>query len=67
MATNINDLGAVSAYAIGVKHGFIGTETEWLDQMVYPKRGRDFWTDEDIAAIEQYIDDQLGVIANARY
>lgn len=30
------DLGAVSAYAIAVAHGFEGTEEEWLDSLIGP-------------------------------
>jgi len=27
------DLGAVSAYAIAVEHGYEGTEQEWIDEL----------------------------------
>ena len=36
MATIEKDLGAVSAYAIAVAHGFEGTEEEWLESLIGP-------------------------------
>lgn len=32
-----------------------------------PVRGTDYWTDDDIATINAYIDQQIGVIANGSY
>lgn len=32
-----------------------------------PQRGVDYWTQEDIAQINAYIDQQLGVIENGAY
>lgn len=32
-----------------------------------PKRGTDYWTPEDVAEIEAYIDNSLGVIENGSY
>lgn len=35
-------IGAYSAYAIAVKHGFVGTEEEWLESLIGP-RGYQGW------------------------
>lgn len=32
-----------------------------------PTRGTDYWTPEDITAIEKYIDDKIGVVENGSY
>lgn len=63
----------ISAYGIAVKNGFTGTEAEWLASLkgtdgtdgadgedgVTPVRGTDYWTAEDIAAIEGHINDYI--------
>lgn len=66
-------VNGLSAYEIAVKHGFIGTETDWLASLkgeqgpVGPKgadgyspvRGTDYWTDEDKAEIKGYVDEAI--------
>lgn len=39
----------ITAYGIAVKHGFKGTEEEWLESLIgyTPKRGVDYYTEED--------------------
>lgn len=51
------NLGAVTAYAIAVAHGYTGTEAEWLASLrgadgYTPQRGVDYWTDADKAEIK---------------
>ena len=48
----------LSAYALAVKHGFKGTEEEWLDSLngYTPERGVDYWTDADQQRLDNYID-----------
>lgn len=48
----------LSAYALAVKHGFKGTEEEWLESLkgYIPERGVDYWTDADIQRLDNYID-----------
>ena len=60
-----------SAYQIALKHGFVGTEEQWLaslkgdkgDKGNSPIKGVDYWNDSDIASIEtycsEYIDTQI--------
>lgn len=45
----------LSAYDIALKHGFRGTEQEWIESLkaVQPKRGVDYWTQQDIDAVTQ--------------
>lgn len=47
----------LSAYALAVKHGFKGTEGEWLDSLngYTPERGVDYWTDADQQRLDGYI------------
>ena len=67
----------LSAYDIYIQNGGTLIETEWLDSLkgengkdgvdgATPIKGTDYWTNEDIAAIEEhcnsYIDSQLGTI-----
>ena len=70
-----------SAYDIAVAHGFVGTETEWLESLkgepgkdgapgadgYTPVRGTDYWTADDIAEIQSYIDNQIGGALNGSY
>ena len=77
MANDI-DLGIVaqgpqgkSAYDIAVDNGFSGTQQQWLASLKgdpgmdahTPKRGTDYWTDEDKKSIqdedEKYIDGKI--------
>lgn len=39
----------LTAYGLAVKHGFVGTEEEWLKSIkgYTPQRGVDYWTEED--------------------
>lgn len=39
----------ITAYGIAAKHGFKGTEKEWLESLIgyTPKRGVDYYTEED--------------------
>lgn len=74
------DNGA-SAYDIAVAHGFVGTEEEWLESLRgadgnpgkdgapgnTPVKGNDYWTAEDIAEIQTYIDNQIGGALNGSY
>lgn len=43
----------ISAYGIAVKHGFIGTEEEWLESLK-PQRGVDYFTPEDVQAFSEH-------------
>lgn len=70
-----------SAYDIAVVHGFIGTESEWLESLkgadgangadgadgYTPVKGTDYWTAEDKAEIQTYIDNQIGGALNGTY
>lgn len=70
-----------SAYNIAVDNGFTGTETEWLESLkgntgepgapgadgYTPVRGTDYWTAEDKAEIQSYIDSQIGGALNGSY
>ena len=67
-----------SAYDIAVSHGYTGTETEWLESLrgadgqdgtqgYTPVKGTDYWTAEDIAEIQTYIDNQIGGALNGSY
>ena len=63
---------ALSAYALAVKHGYVGTEEEWLASLggipgYAPKRGVDYWTNDDVETMQAYIDQQLGVIEDGAY
>lgn len=51
----------MSAYDIAVKHGFRGTEREWLNFLRghTPQRGIDYWTEADKAEIQAYIDSKI--------
>ena len=74
------DNGA-SAYDIAVAHGFVGTEAEWLESLKgadgnpgkdgapgnTPVKGTDYWTAEDKAEIQTYIDNQIGGALNGSY
>lgn len=42
-------------------------EVKALAKEIVPKKGTDYWTDEDIGEIKSYIDQQLGVIENGSY
>lgn len=42
----LDSLNGDSAYEVAVQNGFVGTEREWL-QSLLPKRGIDYWTEED--------------------
>ena len=54
----------LSAYEIAVKNGFKGTEEEWLESLQgeTPVKGVDYWTEEDKAEIQGYIDEKTGSI-----
>ena len=70
-----------SAYDIAVAHGFVGTEAEWLESLkgadgnpgkdgapgYTPVKGTDYWTAEDKAEIQSYIDNQIGGALNGSY
>ena len=70
-----------SAYNIAVDNGFTGTEAEWLESLkgepgkdgapgtdgYTPVRGTDYWTADDIAEIQTYIDSQIGGALNGSY
>lgn len=70
-----------SAYNIAVDNGFTGTETEWLESLkgntgepgapgadgYTPVRGTDYWTAQDVAEIQSYIDNQIGGALNGSY
>ena len=67
-----------SAYEIAVDNGFVGTETEWLESLkgdkgepgadgYTPVRGTDYWTAQDVAEIQSYIDNQIGGALNGSY
>ena len=60
-----------SAYQLAVANGYAGTEQQWLSSLkgdpgtdaYTPKRGTDYWTDDDKQAIQnedkQYIDGKI--------
>ena len=56
----INKLDVIytDTYRIAVANGFTGTIDEWLASL-NPVRGVDYWTDEDIAEINSYIDSKV--------
>ena len=67
-----------SAYEIAVDNGFVGTETEWLESLkgdkgepgtngYTPVKGTDYWTADDKAEIQSYIDTQIGGALNGSY
>ena len=70
-----------SAYDIALAHGFVGTEAEWLESLkgepgkdgapgaagYTPVKGTDYWTAEDKAEIQSYIDSQIGGALNGSY
>lgn len=41
---------AITAYGIAKKHGFTGTEQEWLE-MLHPEFGTDFVVDDNVVSI----------------
>ena len=54
----------LSAYGIAVKHGFNGSEEEWLASLKgkrgkAPVRGTDYWTEADKAEIKSYVDEAI--------
>lgn len=70
-----------SAYEIAVAHGFTGAEEEWLESLkgdkgdpgeggqdgYTPVKGTDYWTADDIAEIQSYIDNKIGGALNESY
>ena len=61
-----------SAYEIAVDNGFTGTEAEWLESLkgadgYTPVKGTDYWTTDDKAEIQSYIDTQIGGALNGSY
>ena len=44
----------LSAYGIAVKHGYTGTEEEWLESL-RPVKGKDYWTDADKAEMVEAV------------
>lgn len=61
-----------SPYDIAVDNGFVGTETEWLESLkgadgYTPVKGTDYWTTDDKAEIQSYIDSQIGGVLNGSY
>ena len=70
-----------SAYNIAVDNGFVGTEAEWLESLkgepgkdgapgadgYTPVKGTDYWTTDDKAEIQSYIDTQIGGALNGSY
>ena len=67
-----------SAYEIAVDNGFTGTEAEWLESLkgekgepgtdgYTPVKGTDYWTADDKAEIQSYIDTQIGGALNGSY
>lgn len=66
----------LSAYEVYLEAGGTLTETEWLESLkgeagYTPVRGDDFWTEEDIKAIEghcnTFINQQIGIIEDGEY
>lgn len=55
------DLGAVTAYAIAVEHGFVGTEQDWLASLK-PAKGVDYYTEADK---QEIVDDVLATLPTA--
>ncbi|MEE0896309.1 MAG: hypothetical protein U0L88_01595 [Acutalibacteraceae bacterium] len=57
----------LSAYGIAVKHGFNGSEEEWIASLkgdrgedgYTPVKGVDYWTDADKAEIKSYVDEAI--------
>lgn len=61
-----------SAYQIAVDAGFSGDEATWLASLkgtdgYSPVKGVDYYTTEDKAEIQTWIDAKLGVIENGSY
>lgn len=61
-----------SAYDIAVDNGFEGSETEWIASLngidgYTPIKGTDYWTTDDKAEIQSYIDTQIGGALNGSY
>lgn len=54
----LEDLQGMSAYEVAVQQGFQGDETAWLESLKgkTPQRGEDYWTEEDVAEIQGYVD-----------
>lgn len=54
----LEDLQGMSAYEVAVQQGFQGDETAWLESLkgVSPERGKDYWTEDDVAEIQRYVD-----------
>ena len=77
----VDGADGASAYDIAVVHGFVGTESEWLESLkgadgangadgadgYTPVKGTDYWTQEDITQIQSYIDGQIGGALNGTY
>lgn len=54
--------------ATGEAPGTYVNLSAWLKEHgITPKKGEDYWTAEDVAQIQDYIDTQLGVIENGTY
>lgn len=52
----------------GEKAGTYVNLSNWLkNHGITPKKGEDYWTQEDVAEIQNYIDTRLGVIENGAY
>ena len=65
------NLGPVTAYAIAVARGFIGSVDEWLESLrgpagPAPEKGKDYLTDADMQTIVNYINnsDDVNIGAN---
>lgn len=61
-----------SAYQLAVENGYTGTLEEWLASLngadgYTPVKGTDYWTAEDKAEIQSYIDTQIGGALNGSY
>lgn len=68
----MNGQDGKSPYELAVANGYTGTETEWLESLkgeegYTPQKGVDYWTTEDIAGIQSYVDLQIGGAINGSY
>lgn len=68
----MNGQDGKSPYELAVANGYTGTETEWLESLkgeegYTPVKGTDYWTTEDIAGIQSYIDTQIGGAIDGSY
>lgn len=60
------DTLVLSAYAVAVKNGFEGTEEEWVESLK-PRKGVDYFTEEDIQQIVKACLEALPAAEGVKY